>query len=166
MNDDRSSAWQSMGTSFIWDSAALDEATTEGTTVSLREVFPWAHAMPDDPPGGVRTVVVTGLLTVLDVLPPDERDVVLGTMRTLARQQSRRWPEAAIVFSMPDQSRFLADAGSGEVRLKLATGVEIELGRRVWGGASADAHRIVAARLDAKGKESDVPIGYWLRRVS
>ena len=59
MNEVEGNRWRRLGTSLIWDADALHEAATEGATVSLREALGWTEAMPAQPPGDARTVVVS-----------------------------------------------------------------------------------------------------------
>ena len=154
------------GTSIVWDADALYQAAQHGTTVSLRKALEWAEAMPDEPPGDVQTVVVTGLQAAIDVTGTAGMEHTLERVRTLVRQQSRRWPEAAIVFAVQDHTRFRVSPPNGSVLMRLPNGDEMDLGHTLWGGAVRDADRLIAIRRDNKDRESRVEIGYWLRRVS
>jgi len=168
MHDLSTDIWLRLGTGLVWDAQAQHSAAQAGRTVSLREAQGWAGMMPDDTPGGVQTILVTGLQTVLDVLSPTEADPVLAKVRTLIRRKSDRWPECALLFAMPDGKRLLLDPATQGIVLTFPghEKPDIDLGIRLWSGAARDASRIVENRLDAKGKPVSVPIGFWLRRVS
>ncbi len=166
MSDVSGDLWQRFGTSIVWDANALLLAASRGMTVSLREALEWVDTMPEEPPEGVRTVVVTGLQTAVEVLRPEEVVVILQRVQRLVRAHSRAWGEAAIIFAAEDRTRFRVSPSSGALLLKLASGGEIEFGVALWGGAAAEASRIVEQRRDAKGRETTAELGYWLRRVS
>ncbi|HCF99181.1 MAG TPA: hypothetical protein DEV93_01400 [Chloroflexi bacterium] len=160
--------WRRTGTSLVWDGDALHTAATEGVTVSLRTALMWAEvgAMPEDPPDGKRVLVVTGLRTAIDVLTEAERDAVLEKVARLVRAQSRYWPEAAIVFALPETTRLLVAPPTGTVVLDLGGDLSLDIGNRIWGGAGTGANQLIESRLDSKGRETRQAIGYWLRRVS
>ncbi len=166
MSDVSGDLWLRFGTSVVWDANALLLAASRGMTVSLREALAWADAIPDEPPEGVRTVVVTGLQTAVEVLRPEEVVMVLHRVQRLVRAHSRAWGEAAVIFAAEDRTRFRVNSSSGALLLKLPSSSEIEFGAALWGGAATEASRIVEQRTDAKGREMTVELGYWLRRVS
>lgn len=158
--------WLQTGTSIVWDADALYQAAERGKTVSLREALEWAESMPDEPPDGVRTVLVTGLQAAIDVAGHDGVVPTLERVRRLIRQQSRRWPEAAIVFAVQDRTRFRVSPPSGSILMRRLDGNGLDLGHTLWGGAGRDADLLVDLRRDTKNRETRVEIGYWLRRVS
>lgn len=158
--------WKRMGTSIVWDAEALHQAAQDGVTVSLREALEWVDAMPPEPPDGVQTVVVTGLQHVVEVVGIAEARATLERVRQLVRQQSRRWPEAAIIFAVQDRMKFRVSPPSGSVLMRLPDGSELDLGYELWGGAGREANHLHVTRLDGRKRETRVPIGYWLRRVS
>lgn len=168
MDDYAGDMWRRNGTSLVWDGDALHRAASEGVTVSLRTALAWAEpgAMPEEPPDSKRVVVVTGLRTAIDVLAEVERDSVLDRVAQLARAQSRLWPESAIVFALPESTRLRVAPPTGTVVLELGSESSLDIGSRIWGGAGIDAHQLVETRRDAKGRETQQVIGYWLRRVS
>lgn len=166
MQDISTDIWLRLGTGLIWDAAALHSAARLGQTISLREALGWATSMPADTPGGVQTIVVTGLQTALDVLSAEQADSILARVRTLIRRKSDRWPESAMLFAMPDAKRLQIDAATQNIVLTFSSRDKLEIGACLWSGAAGDANRIVDTRVDAKGKSAQIPIGYWLRRVS
>ena len=166
MQDLSTDIWLRLGTGLLWDAQAQHAAAHAGRTVSLREALGWAAAMPDDTPGGVRTILVTGLQTVLDVFDPADADPVLGMVRALIRRKSDRWPECALLFAMPDGKRLQVDPATQDIVLTFMNREKLDIGARLWSGAVKDASRIVETRADAKGKPTIVPVGFWLRRVS
>lgn len=167
MDDDTTFLWRHHGASLVWDPDALEEAARDGgTTVSLRQVLAWTQALPDDPPGGCRTVIVTGLQTALDTLDPADADALLRGVRTVVRQQMRHWPEAALVFAVSDRTRYVVSPPSGSVLMRSPDRRIVDIGVALWGGAARDASRLVVTRTDGRGQETRVPIGYWLRRAS
>lgn len=160
--------WRRSGTSLVWDADALFRAATEGVTVSLRTALGWTDGsgMPDEPPDGKRVVVITGLRTTIDVLSNGARDSVLEQLARLVRAQSRYWPEAALVFALPDTTRLRVAPPTGTVVLDLGGERTLDIGNRIWGGAGTGASELVELRRDSKGRETKQTIGYWLRRVS
>lgn len=168
MQDLLTDMWLRLGTGLVWDGQAQHGAAQAGRTVSLRAALQWVGAMPDDTPGGVQTILVTGLQTMLDVLSPTEADPVLAKVRALIRRKADRWPECALLFAMPDAKRLQLDPATQSITLAFPghEKMDIDIGAHLWSGAARDASRIVESRLDAKGKMVSVPIGFWLRRVS
>jgi hypothetical protein len=168
MHDLSTDMWLRLGTGLIWDAQAQHVAARAGRTVSLRAALHWAGMMPDDTPGGVRTILVTGLQMMLDVLSPTEADPVLARVRMLIRRKSDRWPECALLFAMPDAKRLQLDPATQAIMWTFPghDKPDIDIGARLWSGAARDASRIVETRPDAKGKLASVPVGFWLRRVS
>src|SRR6266576_7229837 len=88
MNEISSRIWQDHGTSVMWDADAAHAAgqPPTGCCVPLREALGWADNMPDEPPNGARTVVVTGLQAALDVLAEAEAVEVLQRLQRLVRE--------------------------------------------------------------------------------
>lgn len=168
MDEETGDLWRRYGTSLVWDANALHEAASVGTTVSLRTALEWTEpgGMPEEPPGGKRVVVVTGLRTILDALPVAERDSTLERVARLVRAQATAWQEAAIVFALPEDTRLRVAPPTGTVVMEIDGNGTLDLGARIWGGAGTEARALVSIRSDAKGKEVRVPMGYWLRRVS
>src|SRR5947209_3637308 len=100
MNEISTRIWQEHGTSLVWDADLAHAAAQRptGCTVPVREALAWADSMPVEPPHEVRAVVVTGLQAALDVLGEAEAVSELQRLRRLVREQSRHWPEAAMIF--------------------------------------------------------------------
>ena len=164
MNDVRGTIWAEHGSSIVWDPIAIDTVATSGATVSLREALAWIRGKPTEPPGDASVVVVTGLQTALEAIDSDDVATVLHAVGALIRWQENAWPEAALVFAARGRESFGDPLPSGDVSLRLVTGGTVAIADALWGGAKRDACRILATRIDAQGRETDLPIGYWLRR--
>ena len=166
MRDLHHDIWQTMGTSLIWDAAAIEEATRNGISISLRELLVWEHEFPVEPPGNASTIVVTGLQEVLEVSSTADSDLILDRVHRVVRKHSSTWGETGIVFAMQDGGGFDVRPPSGSIVLRLQSGRQVEIGSRLWRGAASDAQPISIDRMDARGRDQRVTIGYWLRRVS
>lgn len=166
MDDIASDRWLRNGSSLIWDGVGRT-ATFAQRVLSLREALAWLPTLPEDPPDAVRTFVITGLQTVVDVLPRAGATTVLANVRSLIRAQSRDWPETAFVFLLPSSSRVEADAaGTSLLLVSRSGGATLDIGVALWPGNVRQASRIVEHGADAKRNPTVTPIGYWLRRVS
>ena len=166
MDDIAGDQWLRNGSSLIWDGVP-SSATVPQRVVSLRQALTWLPALPAEPPDGVRTIIITGLQTVVDVLLPADAATVLARVRALSRVQSRDWPETAFVFVLPSSSRLETDAaGASLLLVSRSGGATLDIGGMLWPGNVRQANRIVQQGIDARKNPTVTPIGYWLRRVS
>jgi hypothetical protein len=166
MDNIASDRWLRNGSSLIWEGLP-GNASLPQRVLSLREALAWLPTLPPEPPDGVRTIIITGLQTVVDVLPLADAATVLARVRALIRVQSRDWPETAFVFILPSSSRLESDAaGTSLLLVSLSGRATLDIGGMLWPGNVRQANRIVQQGMDARKNPTVTPIGYWLRRVS
>lgn len=166
MQDFAEHIWRRFGASVLWDSYEIQAAAGAGAaTVSLRTALCWAESMPDEPPDGASSILVTGLETALDVLTADELPALLDRLQRLIRTQSRRWGECGLAFVASGPSRYVV-TGQGSLMYIRSDRGSLDLGRGLWGGNHGEIGRLLATRTQPNGKPATIPAGYWLRRVS
>jgi hypothetical protein len=76
--------WQRRGSSVIFDKTSLGPFIKEGAVVSLRQALSWAHGIPANPPVPGRTIVISGLETIIETMePPEAEDFPIRRARPL-----------------------------------------------------------------------------------
>jgi hypothetical protein len=165
MREMSSSAWQRRGSSVVYSRLMLGPLIAVGCLVSLREVLSWLRKWPDEPPGNVHTVLVGGLETCLEVLPPAETEGFLQRrIRPLILEFQSRWDQRGLVFGFgcPSQ-RFRVDVQENVLFSHPGGGV-VRLSSGLWNGAA----RQDIYRLFTKDPSTNqlAPGGFHVRRLS
>lgn len=141
-----SKMWLTRGSSVIFDKVMLGPVLADGSLVPLRQVLGWLSAWPSATPNGGRTVLVGGLDTVLEVLPPREaEDFMRQRIRPLISEFQNRWTECGLVFGLnAEPERLIEDPVSEMVNFKRRDDVQICLSTELWNGSAVtDMRRLV-----------------------
>ena len=167
MQEMTSQSWKRRGCSIVWSPELLGPLVTEAEATSLRTAIGWlTEGLPDEPPGGGKTVLVGGLQTVLEVTsnPEAAYQWLRQTILPLCRMWSNHWAGVGLVFGMDGPAKLfqlneaddLVYFGKGS-----DAGNKICLTRAVWNGAATGNG--VFKLLSDKTKEIG---GYHVIRVS
>ena len=72
MDSISTTVWQRKGSCIIFDQKSLGPFISEGGVISLRQALAWTKSMPANPPVPGRTILVSGLETVIETMEPLE----------------------------------------------------------------------------------------------
>lgn len=167
MRDIETDRWHRLGSSIVWDSAALAPLLTAGYLLSLREVLSWRKAWPSAPPCGSATVLVGGLEACLDLLAPVEAEQFLRSqIKPLILDFQARWDQRGLVFGFgAPENAFKIEPANEEILFVRRDQSRVRLSFAMWdGSANLNLSRLVQRPTgNAKGK---VTIGYHVQRIS
>ena len=166
MHEFETDRWHRLGSSIVWDSAALAPLLTAGCLVSLREVLIWRKAWPSAPPCGSDTVLVGGLEACLELLAPVEAEQFLRRqIKPLILDFQRRWDQRGLVFGFgAPENAFRVESANEEILFMRRDQSQVRLSFAMWdGSASLNLSRLMQPAGGAKGKGT---IGYHVQRIS
>jgi hypothetical protein len=165
MIDMSSTAWRRRGSSVVFDKGLLGPLISEGCLVSLREALSWVRAWPSDPPAGHSTVLVGGLETCLEVLPPAEgEDFLRRRLRRFLKEFQAQWDQTGLVFGFGCSPKRFALDSYENVLFALPGGTQIRLSENLWNGAALhDLTRLVT--IDPQTHQQGTG-GYYVRHLS
>ncbi len=158
--------WQRKGSCLIFNKTTLTPFLKQGCIVSLRQALSWIKSFPSDPPVKGKTILVCGLETMVETLPPDEIDDFLtGHIRPLLITLQNRWPACGIVFGFSSHpNTFKESQMREEVLFKRRDRVKVSLSEGIWGPGTALNMKRISDPEQKPGKE--VVVGYYVARIS
>ncbi|WP_309741081.1 hypothetical protein [Methanococcoides alaskense] len=134
--------------------------------ISLREVLSWKNAIPSEPPIPKKTILISGLETVIETMSQIEADEFLSRrIRPLLIQIQNSWTDCGIVFGFSSHKKAFSEVSlDEEVHFHRRDKKTIRLSEGLWdGSATMNMKRIT--RDDAEnGKE--ITVGYYVARIS
>lgn len=157
--------WQHRGSSIVFDRSTLGPLITSGAMVSLRDALSWMTKWPASPPASARTLLICGLETCVDILPPEDVEQFLrAKIRPFIQEFQARWDQCGLVFGFSScEHSFKETATEEDVTWVRHDRKLIDLSRWVWNGSSTlNLARII--RTDEKQNVSVV--GYHVPRIS
>lgn len=166
MLDIETNRWRRLGSSIVWNSAALAPLLSAGCLVSLRQALSWRSAWPPAPPSGSDTVLVGGLEACLEVLAPTEAEQFLRRqIKPLILNFQRRWDQRGLVFGFgAPENAFRVEPANEEILFLRRDQTHVRLSFAMWdGSASLNLNRLVQPAVGVKG---NVTIGYHVQRIS
>ncbi len=165
--------WMRRGISLLWDAESLAAVCTPKQVVSLRQFLAlhaagWREAeyeplMVNDG----KTLVVAGLESAIDALPPDEAEVWLCEVVYQAMagfQKALGSTEAALVLWIADAKRLDYHTSDDTHYWHCGTeykGKQIPLSRCLFNGAQSDRQSIRGGT-----KKPEAGVGLYLQRIS
>lgn len=164
MRDMSSSAWLRRGSSIVFDRVTLGPLIGEGALVSMREALRWMRAWPAEPPDNVRTVLVCGIETFLDIMEPTEaQNFLKSRVKPFVEEFQARWDQRGLVFGFGTHERaFEVTASDEEVLFIRRDGERVRLSYSLWdGSATMNVMRLIR---DEQGKR--ITVGYYVARIS
>lgn len=167
--------WKRRGVSVVWDAETLASVCTPGQVVSLHRFlalnaagWPEAECEPLMVNDG-RTLVVAGLESAIDALPPAEAEawlceVVYKAMTEYQREVARGSTEASLILWIADPKRIEFKTSDDTHYWHCGTGHNgqaIPLSRCLFNGAQGGRQRI-----QGSDKKDDLGVGLYLQRIS
>lgn len=159
-------AWKRRGSSIVFDQESLGPLIANGHMVSLRAALGWMSAWPATPPVPGRTVLVVGLETMLQVMPPAAaQDFLRQVAKPFILRFQQRCPEHGLVFGFvgSDKSFKTTDDAAEEILYRVPGDQTIRLSFALWDGTSTlDITRLLR---QPTGKPVTT-LGYHVSRIS
>ncbi len=165
MNEISSSIWLRKGSSVVFNQASLGPLISGGAMVSLRQALGWMTEWPSEPPVPGKTVLVSGLETIIEVMEPDEAEAFLrGRLRPLIQEFQRRWDQCGLVFGFSSHERaFEVTTLSEAVLFRRRDRRTVQLSEALWdGSATINLCRILARSTDGENQT----VGFHVARIS
>jgi hypothetical protein len=161
------------GFSLLWEPRVLAELVAPSAVLSMREYFALRKAWPDELSGAKGdALVVAGLDGCLDSLSEEDALTWLETdLKTtvLSFQDHYQGQAALIMWIASGRTRVEMDLADEEYFWKVSPGrdaVRLPIGRCLWGGAEADAERILVSEEKEPDFDGDAYIGLYHPRIS
>ncbi len=158
--------WQRKGSCVVFDQFSLGSFIAGDNIISLREALGWIKGVPSVPPVSGRTILVAGLETMVETLPPEEvNDFLTRRIRPLLIELQNRWTDCAVVFGFSAHEKAFEETSlDEEVLFRRGDRKKVRLSEGLWdGSATLNMKRIVREDQDS-GKEKTV--GYYVARIS
>jgi hypothetical protein len=164
-----SNTWQYKGSSVIFNHTMLKGFI--GSQVSLRQVLLWANNFPDNPPikTGTKTILVTGLETLVETLPLNEAEDFLGSrVQPLLRRIQQRWTDIGIVFGFVNPpAAFELTVQDESLLFRRRDKSLVNLSNGLWdGSAPLNMRQVYAETLKTEPTHGQELIGYHVSRIS
>lgn len=139
MREMSGTSWRGRGSSIVFDKRLLGPLLASCPVVSLRQALSWVPNWPAPAPPSGSTVVVGGLETVLEALPPaDAEAFVRRRIRALINEFQQQWDQCGLVFGMLAAPQRFKVTVQGQVLFVTRTHDEIRLSATVWNGSASD----------------------------
>lgn len=166
MEKTSSSAWQRKGSSIVFDKKSLGGLIPAGAVISLREALSWTLKTPAAPPVAGRTVLVSGLETVLEISDPQEaEDFLTQRIRPLLVRLQSHWTDCGIVFGFSSHAKAFEETSlDEEVLFWRRDRKTVRLSKALWNGSSAVNMKRIVREADKPGEE--IIVGYHVARIS
>ena len=93
------SVWQRRGSCILFDQKSLGPFIADGAVISLRQALVWSRGLPANSPVPGRTILISGLETVVETMEPREaEDFLSRRIRPLLILLQNRWTDCGVVF--------------------------------------------------------------------
>lgn len=158
--------WQRKGSSIIFDQKSLGPFIADGSVISLRRMLSWTKGLPINPPVPGKTILISGLETMIQTMVVDEAEAFLSQrIRPLIIDLQNRWSNCGIIFGFSEHSNaFKVTSREEEVLFHRRDQKEIRLSEGLWdGSATINMKRIVR---EGDKLESEIIVGYYVARIS
>ncbi len=158
--------WQRRGSSVIFDQKSLGRFIREEAVISLRQALAWMNGLPSVPPISGKTILISGLETLIETLPSDEaEDFLTRRIRPLVIQIQNRWTDCGILFGFSSHEKaFEETALEEEVLFRRRDRQTIRLSEALWDGSATLNMKRITREADDTGK--NVTVGYYVARIS
>ncbi len=158
--------WQRRGSSVIFDQESLAPLITNGAIVSLRQVLSWMKSLPAKPPVPGRTILISGLETIIETQEPREAEIFLThRVRPLLSYLQGQWTECGVVLGFTSHPKtFVETALDEEVLFRRRDRKSVRLSDGLWDGSATVNMKRIVREGDQQGEE--VTIGYYVARIS
>ena len=166
MEEISSSVWQRKGSCIIFDQKSLGEFISTGAVISLREALSWSNGIPATPPVVGRTILISGLETIIEILDPLEAEEFLrNRIRSLLISLQNRWTDCGVVFGFSSHAKAFEETSmEEEVLFRRRDRKAVRLSKGLWDGSSSLNMKRVIREGDQPGQE--IIVGYYVARIS
>ncbi|MDR0466077.1 MAG: hypothetical protein LBH94_01830 [Deltaproteobacteria bacterium] len=164
MEDFSADVWQRRGSSVVFDRQTIGRHLESARLVSLRAALSWLR-VPSSQPAPRSSVLISGLETALQILPPQEaRDFLVRRVRPLIIEaQNSSWDCGLIFgFTAPPQA-FTVGHMNEELLYEPHSGHRLRLSEWLWGGGADAVKRLVR---EASSQNREETLGYYVPRLS
>jgi len=158
--------WQRKGSSIVFDQKSLGPFIADGSVISLRQMLSWTKDLPANPPVPGKTILVSGLETIVETMASPEAEAFLSRrVRPLIIDLQNRWNNCGMVFGFSaHRNAFKETSLEEEVLFQRRDKKQIRLSEGLWDGSAAiNMKRIVR---EGDKPESEIIIGYYVARIS
>lgn len=158
--------WQRKGSSIVFDQKSLGPFIADGSVISLRQLLSWTKDLPANPPVPGKTILVSGLETIVETMASQEAEAFLSRrVRPLIIDLQNRWNNCGMVFGFSaHRNAFKETSLEEEVLFQRRDKKQIRLSEGLWDGSAAiNMKRIVR---EGDKPESEIIIGYYVARIS
>jgi hypothetical protein len=158
--------WQRRGSCVIFDKASLGSFISDGAVVSLRQALAWSKELPTNPSEPGRTIIISGLETVIETMAPQEaEDFLTHRIRPLLIHLQNRWTDCGVVFGFTSHPKtFEETALKEEVLFRRRDRKQVRLSEGLWdGSATVNMKRIVR---EGAQQGVEIIVGYYVARIS
>lgn len=166
MDSISNNVWQRRGSCVIFDRVSLSPFIANEAMISLRTLLSWEKGLPVNQPVAGRTIVVSGLETVIETMEPKmAEDFLRQRIRPMLVRIQSVWSETGIVFGFTAHPKAFEETTiEEEVLFKRRGSKSLRLSEGLWDGtATMNMKRIV--RDGQKPGETET-IGYYVARIS
>lgn len=161
-----SSVWQRKGSCVVFDKSSLGGLISGGAVISLREVLSWSKGIAATPPFDGRTILVSGLETILETVEPqDAEDFLTRRIRPLLISLQSQWTDCGVVFGFSSHAKAFEETSfDEEVLFRRRDRKIVRLSRGLWDGSTALNMRRIVREGNKPGEE--IIVGYYVARIS
>ena len=166
MNTISNDVWKRQGSAVIFDQQSLAPFISSDALISLRVFLQWQGMLPVNPPVPDRTILVSGLETVLETLNPEEaNDFLIRRIRPLLIDIQNRWTNTGVVFGFSTHPKAFEETSlNEEVLFKRRDKKNVRLSDGLWdGSATVNMKRVVFEDAQANSEKT---VGYYVARIS
>lgn len=158
--------WQRKGSSIVFDQKSLGPFIADGSVVSLRQALAWAKGIPANPPVPGRTILISGLETVIETMNPLEaEDFLTHRIRPLLISLQNRWTDCGMVFGFSSHPKAFEETSlAEEVLFRRRDRKTVRLSEGLWDGSASVNMKLIVREGDRPGEE--VIVGYYVARIS
>ncbi len=158
--------WQRKGSSILFDQKSLAPFIAADAVISLRQALSWSKGLPSSPPVIGRTILISGLETVIDVMSPKEAETFLaGKIRPLLIAIQNCWTDCGVVFGLSAHPKSFEETSlDEEILFRRRDRKTVRLSDSLWDGSATAHMRRIKREGDQTGEE--ITIGYYVARIS
>jgi hypothetical protein len=166
MNTISTTVWQRRGSSVIFDQKSLGRFIREEAVISLRQALGWMNGLPSTPPVSGRTILISGLETLIETLPEGQaEDFLTRRIRPLLIKIQNCWTDCGVLFGFSAHEKaFEETALEEEVLFRRRDRQTIRLSESLWDGSASLNMKRITREVDDTGK--DLTVGYYVARIS
>jgi hypothetical protein len=158
--------WQRRGSCVVFDKKSLGPFISDGAAISLRQALSWSQELPANPPVPGRTILVSGLETIIETMAPQEAENFLrGRIRPLLKAIQGKWTECGLVFGFSSHAKAFEETSlEEEVLFRRRDRKTVRLSEGLWdGSATMNMKRLIR---DGSQPNEETVVGYHVIHIS